>query len=226
MAPLFSSSSQESSFTEQYNETASSSEQYNGAASFTVPFQRVYPYTLFLLSGLALIIGDIVNTGLGILTPFFPFSPALFYLLYIVGAFSFFFAYLGLPGLHLKQGRQGGGISLIAILSLCCSAALYLIYVFGFMSGNPFPHAFYNTFNVLNNVGLFLLGIAIIRASIFPRWTGVLLMASGMIFAASLAYPPSDPLSYYGMVSLASVLNGIAFFRCAYLLLQRKVTLK
>jgi hypothetical protein len=211
------------------SQVGSSLERYDESTPSAPALLRVPVSKLFRLSGLVLLIGEVINTSLWffVLFPFFSPSPALSHLLFALGALSLLLAHSGLPGLHLKQAQRGGWVSLVSVLCLCCSPVLYAIYVFGYINSIQFPDILYTTFSNLGDVGLFLLGIAIIRASIFPRWTGILFIASGMIFAASLAPTSlSDPFYHYGVFNLASVLNCIAYLRCAYLLLWPKAQLK
>src|SRR6266700_964659 len=178
MAEPFRSRSQIGSSLEHYNESAPSP-----LTSLRVPISK-----LFRLSGLVLLTGSIVNTSVWFfMLPSFPLSPALSNTLFAIGALSLLLAYSGLPGLHMRQALRGGWFSLTSVLCLCCSSVLYAIYVFLFINFHVFSDSLFTVFSTLHDLGLFLLGIAIIRASVFPRWTGIFIIASATLFAAFFA---------------------------------------
>jgi hypothetical protein len=129
---------------------------------------------------------------------------------------------LGLPALQMKQPAQTRWLGRSGVAALCTSYLLFAI-VYFLASFNPdrihFPLSYLANF--LQVIGSVLLGIAIIRASTFPRWTGVLLIVSGIIFIGlfRIAYLPDTPA--YIITNAAVLTSSIAFIGCGYTLLQQ-----
>ena len=195
-----------------------------------VPTQEATPTSSVLiyirLSGIVLIIGDIIFA----VTSLIPYSSSLYTqptfvssINLILGITILLFS-LGLPALRMKQPYQTRWLGLSGVAAYCTSSLLFAIIYF-LISFNPtqinYPYPLYYLANALQVIGSVLLGIAIIRASTFPRWTGVLLIVSGIIFIGDfmIASLPDTPLY---IITNAAVLTGsIAFIGCGYILLQQ-----
>jgi hypothetical protein len=211
------------------SQVSSSIERYDDPASSSPEFPRLPASRIFRLSGLALLIGEVVNTVVWLpFSPFFTPSPFLSLILYTIGALSLLLAYSGLPGLHMRHAQRAGWLSLVSVILLCSNAVLYAMYVFLSFNFNQLPAILTSLFDTLGSLfiflrgcGLILLGIAIIRASVFPRWTGVLFIASGVLLTVLGHNDLSDPL-YYVLFQSTSILLCAAYLRCGYLLLQQR----
>jgi hypothetical protein len=68
-------------------------------------------------------------------------------------------------------------------------------------------------------VGLILLGVAIMRAGVFPRWAGLLLIAGDLVFAAGTFAGTTAPVVYLA----GAALTGAAFVWLGATLLQGPV---
>ena len=118
---------------------------------------------------------------------------------------------LALPGTYARQANKVGWVGLAGhallvigwVLMLFAAASPLLIPT---VSGIPdTPAASLLAFAFLS--GLVLTTIATLRARVYPRWAGVLLLAGCIVFPFALF---GDLLPTYGSVSLGS-LFGIAF---------------
>jgi hypothetical protein len=128
---------------------------------------------------------------------------------------------IGVPGLYLRQAARAGGLGFVGFGLLLVGLLLggvslaaittFMLPILGqwsptFLSGsNTIP------LNVLllliigpfllQGVGGILLGIASLRARVFPRWAGILLLAWGILYIIVAPLPPSSTL---GIVELAA----------------------
>lgn len=172
--------------------------------------------TLYRLSGISLLVGSLLGVIWSILNAvLYPghqetaqqilsFPWMLVASLYLAG---YLLLALGLPGMYRRQAaRTGGwgvvGFVLILVSVLMGGVLLGLIQIAtmphqaqsdpGAVSQPPPAAAFvlFVTIPVLLvAVGAILLGIASLRARVFPRGAGVLLLVSGIIALVSLAVP-------------------------------------
>ncbi len=182
------------------------------------PTPTSYVFMYFRLSGIVLIIGDIIFAAIGLIPYSLYTQPAFIRSInLILGITSLLFS-LGLPALHMKQSYQTRWLGLSGVAALCTSSLLFGIYYF--LTSINYP-LFYVA-NALQVIGSVLLGIAIMRASTFPRWTGVLLIISGIISIGSFmaASLPDTPL--YIINNAATLLGCIALIACGYTLLRPK----
>ncbi|GHO66839.1 hypothetical protein KSC_057310 [Ktedonobacter sp. SOSP1-52] len=147
------------------------------------------------LSGIGLLIGSVLAIAGGILG-IFSSNPASS--IAIVGSLTQFIGatlvILGLPGMYARQAQRAGILGLVGTALMIC----YILILGTFGSALnavllPFiaTHApalaqseppglgiFFMVGGLLGALGGISLGLATIRASILPRWTGVLLMGS------------------------------------------------
>jgi hypothetical protein len=162
---------------------------------------------LFRLSGISLLLGAAVNVIAGVMTLFLDSSLSAspttiqsplwstFWSLAFVGIVL---VLLGLPALYLRQARgRGGLVGLIGVLLVALGSVLGMATTAYFVSIAPLLaakapnliNAGYETslavFGIgataLGLIGPLLLGIAVIRAKVFPALVGLLLMVSGVL---------------------------------------------
>src|SRR5260370_15205937 len=163
--------------------------------------------TLYRLSGISLLIGSVLAIVGGILG-IFSSNPASTIaiagsLIQFVGATL---GILGLPGMYARQAQRAGILGLIGTALMVC----YILILGTFGSALnavllPFiaTHApaiaqseppglalFFTIGGLLGSVRGISLGIATIRASILPRWAGVLLMGSVIHVAGDFFQSP------------------------------------
>jgi len=191
--------------------------------------------TLYRWSGIVLFVGSLLGLVSSILdTVLYPghnqTAQQILSTPFIIDA-SLFLAWalllaLGLPGLYLRQATCAGalGFAGFVLLSLgvllggvAISAVQLVIFpyivqlapkAFGPGSGPPFG-AFLLLIigpGLLLAIGAILLGIATMRARVFHRWTGFLLIVTGVVFVLTIPPLPS-PLS--DIISLA---GNLVFF--------------
>lgn len=183
-------------------------------------------FTYFRLSGIVLITGSIIFAAISLLPYSFYSQTTLSSEINLINAITLLLFSLGLPALPLKQSFQTRWLGLSGVAVLCISSLLLVI--LGFTLNDPrlrdYPYlldyAAYGT-QVIGNI---LLGIALIRASTFPRWTGVFLIISGIFYIGGF-FPISllpDTTAYYILSNVANLSGCIAFIRCGYTLLQNK----
>ena len=210
------------------SQRSSSLERYKYSAPLPTELSKSSSSMFFRLSGFALLIGEAVNTVVWFLfPPFFTPSPTLSQILYAIGALSLLLAHSGVVGLHMRHAKRAGWLSLVRVLFLCSSAMIYPISIFLWsIHFYQFSGTLGYLFIALNDGGLVLLGLAIIRASVFPRWTGLFFIASGTLLAMFILASLLDTFLYYGLFTITSILLFFAYFRCASLLLQQEARLK
>ena len=164
--------------------------------------------TLYRLSGIPLLLGAVVSVIAGLMALFFdsslsaspstiqsplwsPYWSLVFVALVLV--------LMGLPAFSLRQaGGRGGVLGLIGVLLVVLGSELGMAMVAYFVSIMPLlaaraPHlinaGFYETgFGVFGLgsaasgvIGPLVLGIAVIRAKVFPPLVGALLMVAGIL---------------------------------------------
>ncbi len=162
---------------------------------------------LFRLSGIVLLLGAVVSVVAGVMTLFLDSSLgaspttiqsplwSTFWSLAFVGIVLIL---LGLPALYLRQSRgRGGVVGLIGVFLVALGSFLGMATTAYFVSILPLlaekaPHlinAGYETSlavfgisaTVLGIIGPLLLGIAVIRAKVFPSLVGILFIVAGVL---------------------------------------------
>jgi hypothetical protein len=192
------------------------------------------PQTIYRLSGGILIVGSLFaitglllhpsgSTPINVLSPIW--LPAN--LLILVGALL---VALGLPGMYARQAERAGKLGLIGftltfIVILLFNVALGAIETFLFpalaanaatrsLLAGPLPGTYGRFLLVavlLELVGPVLLGIATLRANVFPRWTGWLLIAIPVLVLLGFFVSLPGPLAQLDAVVLNLSLAGMGF---------------
>ncbi len=146
-----------------------------------------------------------------------------------VTAIASVFLVFGLIGLYAYQVAKVGWLGLIAfILSLAASAMLTSAELFAgalapTLAANPATQSLVNprqagpfvivigAIAVLATVGNILLGIAIMRAGVLPRWAGLLIIIGYVFLAFGIGLPALAIISPVGIV-----LSGLGYAWCGY----------
>ena len=163
--------------------------------------------TLYRLSGIILLLGAVVSVIAGVMTLFLDSSLgaspttiqsplwSTFWSLAFVGIVL---VLLGLPALYLRQARgRGGPVGLIGVFLVALGSFLGMATTAYFVSILPLLaakapnliNAGYETSlavfgigaTVLGIIGPLLLGIAVIRAKVFPSLIGILFIVAGVL---------------------------------------------
>jgi len=147
---------------------------------------------------------------------------------YVTAVASVFLVF-GLIGLYAYQVAKVGWLGLIAfILTLAASAMLISAELFGgalapTLAANPATQSLVNpqqagpfvivigVIAVLATVGNILLGIAIMRAGVLPRWAGLLIIIGYIFLAFGIGLPALAILAEVGLV-----LSGLGYAWCGY----------
>ena len=147
---------------------------------------------------------------------------------YVTAVASVFLVF-GLIGLYAYQVAKVGWLGLIAfILSLAASAMLTSAELFDgalapTLAANPATQSLVNprqagpfvivigAIAVLATVGNILLGIAIMRAGVLPRWAGLLIIIGYVFLAFGIGLPALAIISPVGIV-----LSGLGYAWCGY----------
>jgi hypothetical protein len=163
--------------------------------------------TLYRLSGISLLLGAVVSVIAGSMTLFFDSSLSaspgtiqspLWSTYWSLAFVTIVLVLMGLPALYLPQaGRRGGLLGLIGVFLVALSGFLGMATTGYFISILPLLaaqapdliNAGYETslalFGIgataLGLIGPVVLGIAVIRAKVFPSLVGILLMVSGVL---------------------------------------------
>ena len=145
---------------------------------------------------------------------------------------------IGLPGMYLRQAGRAGALGLIGFILLFfgillqgaafSSVQVTVLPWLGqvapkLLEGNNLPAGVFLLLVVsglMQMIGSILLGIATMRAHVFPRWAGIFLLASGIIFLLTIPNIPS-PLGDIIEVASFITLAG-AFIGCGYALIAGK----
>lgn len=184
--------------------------------------------TLQRLAGTALAIGSALNVvgyGLGSLqngtpTPAMVHSPVYLASNLLIYAGSMLVV-LGLPGLIVRQFDRSRKLTLIGAVGIALittidgiSNSFANVTLFPMLIDNPAtrhaatssPPAIMGAFFVIGMAcglaGAVVLGISVLRAGVFPRWTGIVMLIGAAAFPVSAAAPI--------LGNLAPILGGIA----------------
>lgn len=200
--------------------------------------------TLYRLSGGTLIVGSLLillSSVVGaILFPGHSSTPAqvlgtswpLVILMTLIGSLLFV---IGLPGMYMRQAGRAGVLGLIGFILLFIAILLegtafssVQVVVLPLLAqkapqlltGNGLPISallLLLVSGVLQMIGAILLGIATVRAQVFPRWAGGLLLASGIFFLLTIPPLPSSISDIIEVASFACL--ALAFIGCGYVLM-------
>jgi hypothetical protein len=141
---------------------------------------------------------------------------------------------IGLPGMYLRQAERAGVLGLVGFIlvffgSLLAGAFFTLrVTVFPLLAqvapklleGEILPGGMFLlllVFSLLDMIGAILLGIAIMRAHVFPRLAGVLLIIAGI--GMLLAFFSPIPLILAIIETISSIAFDAAFLWCGYVLI-------
>jgi len=142
---------------------------------------------------------------------------------------------IGLPGMYLRQAGRAGVLGLIGFILLFFAILLQgtafssvQVVVLPLLAqkapqllgGNSLPISAFLLLIVsglMQMIGVILLGIATMRAQVFSRSTGILLIASGIAFLLTIPPLPSPLSDIIEVVSF--ILLAVAFMWCGYTLI-------
>ena len=198
--------------------------------------------TLYRWSGIVLLVGSLLGVIGSILDTMLPNETAQQILStpFLIDA-SLFLAWallltMGLPGLYLRQATRAGALGFAGFVLLSFGVLLggvafatVQVTIFPYLaqsapkllpSGGTGPDAGFLLWilapGLLLAIGNILLGIATLRAHVFPRLAGILLIIAGVLFLLSISVPSN-------IVSLASnVVFFMALAWCGYRLLRQE----
>jgi hypothetical protein len=147
---------------------------------------------------------------------------------------------MALPGLYLRQATRAGALGFVGFVLLSLGLLLGGV-AFATIQVTIFPYLAQSAPKLLPSngtgpdagfllwifgplllltVGSILLGIATMRARVFPRWTGILLLISGVLYLLSIPHIPSP---FGDVISFASnVVFFVALAWCGYLLMRQE----
>ena len=180
---------------------------------------------LYRRSGIALLLTGVcylVQLFL-LLSPKTPDFGQTFESFVILAYISLLFA---LRGLHARQEHKTGWLGTIGIVMLTAGAIINIliagIYVANFVPGYSFSKIVSTTIVMLNYVNLVFLvsgdllyGLCIIRANVYPRWTGVVLIIVGFLNFVALVPQAMLAISLLASVLLIAFLTrlGLILFK-------------
>jgi hypothetical protein len=175
--------------------------------------------TLYRLSGLALFVGALLEIITAIaMTLLFPsntpqqgasapqqYLTTSWLLVALLSLVSSLLQVGGLPGVCVRQRAEVGRLGLVGFVLTQAGSILFVginvidLLVLPFLAANDHrlltPPASYTTYllpaALLVTVGVVLLGLATMRAVVFPRWVGLLLIASIVINLVSFTPLPT-----------------------------------
>ena len=189
------------------------------------------PQNLIRWSGLALLAAGVLwllsifhppDTFEGMLAPGWGLSHS------ITAAASVFLLY-GLTGLYAYQVGKAGWLGLVGfILTLAATAMLTSAEIFSAalaptLAANPATQPLVDPqqagpfvlviggIAVLDTVGNILLGIAILRAGVLPRWAGLLIITGYGLLATGIGLP-----ALVGVADTGILLSGLGYSWCGY----------
>jgi hypothetical protein len=153
-------------------------------------------------SALGLIAGGL-SVGAGIaLNPFFD-QRDLTHVLLFLGALALV---MSLPAMYARQASAASWLGLVGHVLLMAGMVLFLLYAGGFLV-DPYFHVVESLTAFLLGLaaifGLLLTAIATVRAGVYPRWSGYLLLGASLAFFFSFIVAETLP-------SPAAVIGGYA----------------
>lgn len=148
---------------------------------------------------------------------------------------------MGLPGLYLRQATRAGALGFAGFVLLSLGVLLGGV-AFATVQATIYPYLAQSAPKLLPTngigpdvgfllwilvpvlllaIGSVLLGIATMRARVFPRWAGILFLIAGVLFLLSI---PPIPSPFGDVIDLASnVVFFVGLAWCGYTLVaQRK----
>jgi hypothetical protein len=177
--------------------------------------------TLYRASGLALLLGAaLVIIGLPLSFVFTPDSPLA---LVMIGVWTcgVVLVQLGLPGIVVRQASRAGWLGFVGFVLLFSGGFLLASFFvvldltifpwldvrapllsFQFFTANSAVHVYLAVVSALFGVGGVLLGIATMRARVFPRWAGLLLIVGLVSLSAAFVNPFLIGALLFGMLGL------------------------
>jgi hypothetical protein len=191
---------------------------------------------LFQLSGWALVVSGVVAIVGGYLNVFLNFNITDFNnpwwrLDELLVVTLLVLSSLGVAGLQVKQSDRARPIGLIGIIMLFpgnLGLAVYYVLLFSPATNPQIVHyghysALFNVSLLLSLVGTMLVGIAMVRAEIFPRWAAIVLILSQVarvVYFTPLAAVPGQTSEVIVTAGVLTVV-GVALAGCGYALLPR-----
>lgn len=195
--------------------------------------------TSYRLSGIALIIGAVLSIIYYLSQSFLngndlaTLTSPLTLMSNVIGFIGSVLVLLGLPGMYTRQARRAGILGLLGFLFVWY-VTLYQGVIIPFTSITIVPElatnpatrslattpppawALFSLVSMLGEVlGILLLAIATLRARVFPRWIGWLLIASLVLGVVSFVPFVPEALS-----SLPAIIGGVAIAGFGYALLS------
>ena len=196
---------------------------------------------LLQLSGIALLVGGLLNVLPTLISAFLFAGPAptnavwtSVQLLVFTGSLL---AVIGLPGVYLVQARQTGWLGLIGFILILLTGLILGAggeIVSGFVlpwlattapklaaeQGPPALIAVFIVTNLGGAIGAILLGLATMRAGVLPRGAGVLLISGGGVTIITVAPFPPAISTLLGDIATILFFLGVAWI--GYALWARK----
>jgi hypothetical protein len=210
----------DTSFVHSARQVGAKGEQEGGVTMVTIAMR---------LSGLALVAAALVLGAMAVLGSLGrpgPFYSPLVSLLALVGALLLL---LALPGMYARQAEAAGWLGLVGYVGLSVGNVLFI----GFAAG-PLFNPSLTGLNSEISVAAFVLGLALLlglvltaaatlRAAVYPRWAGILLLAafvgSLLGFFVAWALPPLGAalidVTAGATLALALAWIGVALWRGA-----------
>lgn len=205
--------------------------------------------TLYRWSGIVLLVGSLLGVIVSIMSAIlYPghtlTSQQVLATSWTIAA-SLFLAWplllaMSMPGLYVRQATRAGALGFAGFVLLSLGVLLGGV-VFGGVQATIYPYLAQLAPKLLPSggagpdsgfllwilgptlllgIGGILLGIGTRRARVFPRWTGVLFIISGVLFLLSI---PPIPSPIGDIIDLASnVFFFVALAWCGYLLMTQK----
>jgi hypothetical protein len=145
---------------------------------------------------------------------------------------------IGLPGMYLRQAERAGTLGIVGFILLFFGILLegaafsatqvialpYLAQVAPqSLTGNSGPVGVFLLLiisGLLHIIGAVLLGIATMRARVFPRWAGILLIVAGVTLLLTL--PPLPDILSSILEAISFIAFSLAFIGCGYALVTRE----
>jgi hypothetical protein len=142
---------------------------------------------------------------------------------------------IGLPGMYLRQAGRAGVLGLVGFIlvffDFLLAGAFFTLQVTVFpllaqvapklLEGEFLPGGMFLlllVFSLLDMIGAIVLGIATIRAHVFPRLAGVLLIMAGIGMGLLFVFPPLTLIPAI-IETVSSIAFDAAFLWCGYVLI-------